>query len=103
MIPPMSIDGPHNARRDIAIALLFAVVGVVFVGWLQDGKNGGIAPADPVMGLLILPAVLPVLWRQRAPLLAAAGTLLATALHVIAYGTVTRCGVLLPLLFVEAF
>lgn len=103
MISWMTLDGPSIERRDVAIALLFAVLGVPFIGWLQDGSNGGLAPADPAMGFLILAAVIPVLWRRRAPLLAAAGTLAGTALHVAAYGTITRCGLLLPLLFVEAF
>jgi signal transduction histidine kinase len=103
MIPFMPTGGPRIARRDVAIAVLFAVVGVFFIGWLQDGRHGGVAPADPVMGFLILLAVIPVLWRRRAPLIAATGTLIGTAIHVAAYGTITRCGLLLPLLFVEGF
>src|SRR5580658_7790744 len=104
MIPPMLIGGPRIARRDVAIAALFAVLAVPFIGWMQDGHHGHtFASSRPVMGLLILLAVIPVLWRRRAPLLAAAGTLIGTAIHVAAYGTITRCGLLLPLLFVEGF
>jgi signal transduction histidine kinase len=100
----MLIGGPRIARRDVAIAALFAVLAVPFVGWMQDGHHGHtFASARPVMGFLILLAVIPVLWRRRAPLLAAAGTLIGTAIHVAAYGTITRCGLLLPLLFVEGF
>ena len=103
MISLMPTDGPRIARRDVAIALVFAVLGVAGIGWLQDGAHGGRAPARPIMGLVILLAVVPVLWRRRAPLLAAAGTLAGTAIHVAAYGTITRCGLLLPVVFVEAF
>jgi signal transduction histidine kinase len=103
MITLMPTGGPRIARRDIAIAVLFAAIGVPFVGWLQDGRHGGVAPGKPLMGFLILLAVVPVLWRRRAPLIAAAGTLIGTAIHVVAYGTITRCGLLLPLLFVEGF
>jgi hypothetical protein len=103
MTPFMPTVGPPIARRDIVIAVLFAVIGVPFIGWAQDGPHGGVAPGDPVMGFLILLAVAPVLWRRRAPLIAATGTLIGTAIHVIAYGTITRCGLLLPLLFVEGF
>ncbi|HZP72006.1 MAG TPA: hypothetical protein VFA97_01385 [Gaiellaceae bacterium] len=99
----MFAPGPAIARRDALIAFLFAAFGVPFIGWMQDNGHGGLAPGKPLMGLLILLAVVPVLWRRRAPLLAAAGTLAATAIHVTAYGTITRCGLLLPLLFVEAF
>jgi signal transduction histidine kinase len=103
MIPSMLTGGPRIARRDVAIAVLFAVLAVPFIGWGQDGHHGQTAPARPVMGFAILLAVTPVLWRRRAPLIAAAGTLVGTAIHVVAYGTITRCGLLLPLLFVEGF
>jgi signal transduction histidine kinase len=104
MIPLMLTGGPRIARRDVAIAVLFAAVGVPFIGWLQDARHGGgVTPGRPVMGFLILLAVIPVLWRRRAPLIAATGTLIGTAIHVVAYGTITRCGLLLPLLFVEGF
>jgi len=104
MISPMPTGGPRIARRDIAIAVLFAVAGVPFIGWMQDGHHGHtFGAARPVMGFLILLATVPVLWRRRAPLLAAAGTLVGTAIHVAIYGTITRCGLLLPLFFVEAF
>jgi signal transduction histidine kinase len=104
MISFMPTGGPSIARRDVAIAMLFAVLGVPFIGWGQDAHQGpSAAPARLVMGLLILLAVTPVLWRRRAPLIAAAGTLVGIAVHVAAYGTITRCGLLLPLLFVEGF
>lgn len=103
MITFMHARGPRIARRDIAIAALFAVIAVPFIGWLQEDHRGDLAPAKPVMGFVILLAVMPVLWRRRAPLIAAAGTLAGTAVHVAAYGTITRCGLLLPLLFVEGF
>ncbi len=103
MISFMSTGGPRIARRDIAIAVLFAVLAVPFIGWMQEDHHSHTLPARPVMGFLILLAVIPVLWRRRAPLLAAAGTLVGTAIHVGAYGMITRCGLMLPLFFVEAF
>jgi signal transduction histidine kinase len=103
MISFMPTGGPRVARRDVAIAVLFAVLAVPFIGWGQDSHHGVTPPARPVMGFLILLAVIPVLWRRRAPLLAAAGTLIGIAIHVVAYGTIGRCGLLLPLLFVEGF
>ena len=104
MISFMPAKGPPIARRDVAIAVLFAVLGVPFIGWMQDGHHGHtFGPARPVMGFLILLAVVPLLWRRRAPLIAAAGTLIGIAIHVAIYGTITRCGLLLPLLFVEGF
>src|SRR3984957_3912079 len=104
MIPFMPTEGPRIARRDVAIAVLFAVLDGPFIRSIQDGHDGHtFGAARPVMGLLILLAVLPVLWRRRAPLIAASATLIGTAIHVAIYGTITRCGLLLPLFFVEAF
>ncbi len=104
MISSMRPSGPPIARRDIAIFALFAVLAVPFVGWMQNGHHGQtFATSDPAAGFLILIAVLPLLWRRNAPLLAATGTLIGLAIHVAIYGTITRCGLMLPLLFVEAF
>jgi signal transduction histidine kinase len=104
MISSMRPSGPPIARRDIAIFAVFAVLAVPFVGWMQDGSHGHtFAPADPAAGFLILLAVIPLLWRRQAPLLAVSGTLIGLAIHVAAFGTITRCGLILPLLFVEAF
>ncbi len=104
MMSFMFTKGPPIARRDVAITVLFAVLGVIFIGWGQDnGLGAGSTAGKLLMGLSILPAVIPVLWRRRAPLAAAAGTLIGTAIHVAAYGTIGRCGLLLPLFFVEAF
>ncbi len=103
MISLMPTQGPRIARRDVAIAVLFALIGLPFIG-LQSGHHGEtFGHARPVMGVLILLALVPVLWRRRAPLLAAAGTLVGTGIHVAVYGDITRCGLMLPLLFVEGF
>ncbi len=104
MISSMRPSGPPIARRDIVIFAVFAVLAVPFVGWMQDGSHGHtFAPADPAAGFLILLAVIPLLWRRNAPLLAVSGTLIGLGIHVAAFGTITRCGLILPLLFVEAF
>lgn len=97
------VDGPPIARRDVLIAALFAAVGVSFIGFMQDSGYGGSTAHNTAVGVLILFAVLPVLWRRRAPLVAAAVTLAGIAVHVAAFGTIGRCGLLLPLLFVEGF
>ena len=104
MMSFMFTKGPPIARRDVAITVLFAVLGVIFIGFAQDnGLGAGSTAGKALMGLSILLAVTPMLWRRRLPLAAATGTLIGTAIHVAAYGTIGRCGLLLPLLFVEAF
>ncbi len=99
----MFAPGPPVARRDILIAALFAAVAVPLIGFMQHTGYGGSPAHDTAAGLLILLAVIPMLWRRRLPLAAAAATLAGTAVHVAAFGTIGRCGLLLPLLFVEAF
>ncbi len=104
MIQTMTRPGPPIARRDIIIALLFAIGSVAMAGWLQDGaKAGTLASPDAVAGFAALLYAVPVLWRRRYPLLAAAATLVGFAIHVVAFGSLTRCGVAIPELFVEAF
>ena len=44
MISFMPTGGPRIARRDVAIAVLFAVLAVPFIGWMQDGHHGGTPP-----------------------------------------------------------
>jgi len=104
MMSFMFTKGPPIGRRDVAITVLFAVLGVIFVGFAQDDGYGADSTAGKtLMGVSILLAVIPVLWRRRLPLVAATGTLIGTAIHVAAFGTIGRCGLLLPLFFVEAF
>ncbi len=104
MMSFMFTKGPRIALRDVAITVLFGVLGVYFIGWAQDnGLGAGSTAGKALMGVSILLAVIPMLWRRRLPLAAAAGTLIGTAIHVAAYGTIGRCGLLLPLFFVEAF
>jgi len=46
---------------------------------------------------------LPVLWRRRNILAVIGVTAAATAVHVLAFGWITRCGVVLPLSFALAY
>lgn len=46
---------------------------------------------------------LPILWRRRNVLAVVGVTLVTTALHVVLFGWVTRCGVALPLAFALSY
>jgi hypothetical protein len=46
---------------------------------------------------------LPILWRRRNVLAAVGITAITTAAHVLAFGWITRCGVLIPLGFALAY
>jgi hypothetical protein len=45
----------------------------------------------------------PILWRRRSVVGVVGATALATVLHALLFGWVTRCGVLLPLTFALAY
>jgi hypothetical protein len=55
-----------------------------------------------IMPVFLLVTV-PILWRRRNILVVTAVTIAATAVHVLAFGWVTRCGVELPLAFALAY
>jgi hypothetical protein len=46
---------------------------------------------------------LPILWRRRNILAVVAITTVLTVAHVLAFGWITRCGVLIPLAFALAY
>ena len=52
---------------------------------------------------LFVAVTLPILWRRRNILAVIGITALATAVHVIMFGWITRCGVELPLTFALAY
>jgi hypothetical protein len=52
---------------------------------------------------LFLLVTLPVVWRRAAPLAALVATLAALLVHIALFGTIVRCGVMFPLLFMLAF
>jgi hypothetical protein len=52
---------------------------------------------------VFLLVTLPILWRRRNILAVIGVTIAASALHVLAFGWLTRCGVALPLSFALAY
>jgi hypothetical protein len=56
-----------------------------------------------VMAPAFLLVTLPILWRRRNILAVVGVTAVTTVAHVLAFGWVTRCGVLLPLTFALAY
>ena len=52
---------------------------------------------------VFLLTTLPILWRRRNVLAVVGVTTAATAVHVLAFGWLTRCGVLLPVSFALAY
>ena len=87
---------------DYVLAGLMTAAGAFLMG---ENVLAGDDPALPhplsTTSWLILPVfvlvTLPILWRRRHIVAVIAGTVVAAAVHVLAFGWITRCGVALPL------
>lgn len=86
---------------DYILAGLLTAGGALLM--VENIMAGDTAPAHPVdtTSWTILPVFLlttiPILWRRRNVLAVVAITVAAMALHLLAFGWLTRCGVGLPL------
>jgi hypothetical protein len=83
---------------DALLAAVFVVLSVVYMLSVIDDE-GGSWLAVPVF--TIVPMTL--LWRRTAPLQALAGLIVAIGVHAALFGTVTRCGLFLPVAFLLVF
>ena len=87
---------------DYVLAAVMTVAGV-FLMYMNTAAADDATLAHPISttSWLILPAfvlvTLPILWRRRNILAVIGVTIAASALHVLAFGWLTRCGVALPL------
>jgi hypothetical protein len=83
---------------DAALAAVFVVLGVVYMLAVVDDEGGSWA-AVPLFTLVPIT----LLWRRVSPLGALAGLVAAVGVHVVLFGTVTRCGLVLPVDFLLVF
>ncbi|MEY2515968.1 MAG: hypothetical protein QOJ89_3326 [bacterium] len=89
------------SRRDIIIAAALSALGVVLMVLnLTDPELGATSVA---IAPTFVAVTVPLAWRRRAPLAALAATLAALGLHIAIFGSLTRCGVVLPTTFVLVF
>jgi hypothetical protein len=86
------------APLDIALTALLVAVAVAYM-IAVIGDEGGSWAAVPVFALVPLG----LLWRRTAPLHAIGGLIVAVGLHAALFGTMTRCGIVLPVAFLLAF
>jgi hypothetical protein len=93
---------------DYVLAALMTAAGVFLMAEnMIMGDEPSLAHPVDTTSWLIIPVFLlvtvPILWRRRNILAVVAATAVATALHVVAFGWLTRCGVGLPLSFALAY
>jgi hypothetical protein len=98
MFRSMTSPTTRIAPLDAALAAFFVAVSVAFMIASVDDEGGSWA-AVPVFTLVAVP----LLWRRMAPLHALAGLAGAVGLHVALFGTITRCGLFLPVDFLLVF
>ncbi|GAA4457820.1 hypothetical protein [Phytohabitans houttuyneae] len=92
---------------DYVLAGLLTAAGALlmygYIAW--DGTDLPHPPSSSSWAALpaFVLVTLPVLWRRRHVLAVIGVSAAATAAHVLAFGWVTRCGVVLPLSFALAY
>jgi hypothetical protein len=93
----------HGVRpADYVLAALFSAAGAVLMSFnITSGDDPSLIHPISTTSWLIVPAFLlvtvPILWRRSNVTAAVAATTAAVALHVLAFGWLTRCGVVIPL------
>jgi hypothetical protein len=92
---------------DYVLAGLMTVAGAFLMYENIAASEDGLPHAQSTRSWLLLPVfvlvTLPILWRRRGILAVVGVTAVTTAVHVLAFGWITRCGVELPLTFALAY
>jgi len=100
MIRSMSLPGGQIRRRDVVLAVIFSAYGLAL---MYSDVTSQTPNASDLAIPFFLAVTIPVLWRSSAPLAALALVLVALSIHVVLFGTITRCGVVFPLVWVLVF
>ena len=101
MIAAMSTAGARISQRDLVIAAVASVVGLLLMV-----KNPGdeTVQANVLAVPLFLAVTVPLAWRRAAPIAAGGAALAGLLVHLALFGTdVIRCGVVLPTALLLAF
>ncbi|WP_433306223.1 hypothetical protein ACQP2F_20220 [Actinoplanes sp. CA-030573] len=93
---------------DYLLMAILTVAGVLLmVANVNAGDDASLAHPVSTTSWAIVPLFLlvtvPILWRRRQVAAVAVATAVAAGIHVLAFGYVTRCGVVLPLAFALAY
>lgn len=93
MMDAMMLRRDPIGRLDVALAVLLTGLGVVM---MVENVTDSAIDASPLAIPLFLAVTVPLIWRRAAPVAALAMVTVAVAAHVALFGTITRCGVVIP-------
>lgn len=88
------------SRTDIAFAAVAAIAGTAL---MIDNVTETSIDASPLAIPLFLLVTLPILWRRRALEAVLASSCVALILHELLFGSLIRCGVVVPIAFACAY
>ena len=98
MLRSMTSRRSPISSLDAVLTAIFVALSVVYAIAVVDDEGGSWA-AVPLLTLVAVP----LLWRRVAPVQALAGLAAAVGLHAALFGTMTRCGIVLPIDFLLVF
>lgn len=92
---------------DYALAALMTAAGLVImyenIAATEANLPHPVSTTTWAMAPAFLLVTLPILWRRRNALAVVGVTAVTTTAHVLAFGWLTRCGVVIPLAFALAY
>ena len=88
------------SKVDVAIGVALSSIAVYLVG---GGDANNARHAGAAAAVMVLLMTLPVIWRRRAPVLAAAALAVGAILNVAVIGDMVRCAAALPALLLCAY
>jgi hypothetical protein len=100
MINSMTATGEQVTKWDLLLAAALSALGVVLM--IKNVQDAGVDASAFAVPLFLLVTV-PLAWRRAAPIAALAATLAALVVHIVLFGSVVRCGVMFPLVFLLVF
>jgi signal transduction histidine kinase len=98
--PWPGVDLVTSSVVDTGVAAALSILAVLSVTGVTHGGHaqGGVAAATGVVAMTV-----PVAWRSRAPVAAAAAVAVGALLNIAIFGPMVRCGAALPAVFLIAY
>jgi hypothetical protein len=100
MIDSMTAIGERVTKRDLLLAAVLSVLGVALM--IKNVRDDDVDASVLAVPLFLL-VTAPLVWRRAAPIAALAATFAGLVVHIALFGSVVRCGVMFPVVFLLVF